>query len=110
MYARVWRFGILPGKADEFLGILKAAVPAWRQMRGFRSLVVMRTGPGERLDGTVVSTWNSLDDLRGSENSTFQATVVRLLSCCEPHPVMREEEVLISEFVSAEEPRITEIG
>ena len=110
MYARVWRFGILPGRADEFIAILKAAVPAWRKMSGFRSLVVMRTGPGDMLDGTVVSMWDSLDDLRASENSTFRAIVVRLLSCCEPHPVMREEEVLISEFASAEESGITAIG
>ena len=97
MYARVWRIGILPGKAEEFDTLIKSVIPAWRQMAGFRGLLVLRTGPGEMLDGTIVSTWATLDDLRGSENSTFQQTLVRLLSLCEPHPTMREEEVVVSE-------------
>jgi heme-degrading monooxygenase HmoA len=109
MYARVWRFGILPGKVNEFDTVIKSVIPAWRQMPGFRGLLVLRTGPGEMLDGTVISTWHTLDDLRGSENTTFQQTVARLLSFCEPHPTMREEEVIVSEHASAAASDITAI-
>ena len=109
MYARVWRFGILPGKAEEFEAFVKSIVPAWRQMAGFRGLLVLRTGPGEMLDTTVVSTWETLEDLRGSENSTFQKSVARALSFCEPHPSMREEQVVVNEFVSPASSEITVI-
>ena len=109
MYARVWRIGILPGKVDEFEALVKSIVPAWRQMAGFRGLLVLRTGPGEMLDATVVSTWETLDELRSSENSTFQQAVARALSFCEPHPTMREEQVIVSEFASPDSSDITAI-
>ena len=109
MYARVWRFGILPGKTEEFDSLAKSIVPAWKRMAGFRGLLVMRTGPGEMLEATVVSTWETMEQLRGSENKTFQETVVRALSFCEPHPSMREEEVVISEFISQGVSDITAI-
>ena len=109
MYARVWRFGILPGKTDEFDSLVKSIVPAWKRMAGFRGLLVMRTGPGEMLDGTVISTWETMEELRGSENKTFQETVARVLSFWEPHPSMREEQVVVSEYPSQGVSDITAI-
>jgi heme-degrading monooxygenase HmoA len=109
MYARVWRFGILPGKTEEFDALVKSIVPVWKRMAGFRGLLVMRTGPGEMLDGTVISTWETMEELRGSENKTFQETVERVLSFWEPHPSMREEQVVVSEYPSQGVSDITAI-
>lgn len=98
MYARVWKAGILPGKVEEFTAATKAAIPIFNRQSGFRSLLVLRSGPGEMLEATVISVWNSLVDLRNSETSAFRQVVTNVLSFCEPHPSMREEEVLLSEL------------
>jgi heme-degrading monooxygenase HmoA len=106
MFARVWKVGILPGKADEFAADVRSIIPAWRKTAGFRGLFVLRTGPA-MLEGTVISLWESLDALRGSENNTFREAVALLMTCCEPHPHVREEEVLVSDFESSEASDIT---
>jgi heme-degrading monooxygenase HmoA len=106
MYARVWKVGILPGKAEEFAEDVRAVIPAWRKMAGFRGLFVLRTGPA-MLEGTVISLWETLDALRDSENSTFREAVKHLMTCCEPHPLLREEEVLVSDYESSEASDIT---
>jgi heme-degrading monooxygenase HmoA len=101
MYARVWKFGILPGKVEEFTAAVRSAIPIQQKQAGFRSLLALRTGPGEMLEATVVSVWDSLEDLRNSENPAFQEMLARVLSYCEPRPSVREEEVLVSEIASA---------
>jgi len=98
MYARVWRAGILPGKVEEFAEAIRSVIPMLRKQPGFRGIIVLRTGPGEELDATVISTWATIDDLRNSETSVFQEGVVPMLATCEPHPLMREEEVVVSDF------------
>jgi heme-degrading monooxygenase HmoA len=100
MYARVWKFVILPGKVEEFTVVINSMIPAYRRQAGFRGLLVLRSGPGEQLEATAVSAWDSLVALRNSENSAFEEALARLLPLCEQHPSMREEEVLVSEFVS----------
>jgi heme-degrading monooxygenase HmoA len=102
MYARVWKFVILPGKVEEFADIAKSAVPLLQGQPGFRSFLVLRSGPGEGLEATVVSTWASIDALRDSETGAFKQALARALSVCEPRPSMREEEVVLSEFASAD--------
>ena len=102
MYARVWKLGILPGKAEEFAIAAKSAIPVLRRQAGFRSLLVLRGGPGERLEATVVSVWDSLIALRDSETSAFQQVLTRVLTFCEHRPSMREEEVLVNEFASSD--------
>ena len=97
MYARVWRAGILPGQVEAFAEAVKAILPILRAQPGFRACVVLRSGPAE-LEATVVSLWESMDALRNSETAVFQQTLVDILSHCERHPQMREEEVLLSEF------------
>ena len=99
MYARVWRAGILPGKVEEFAAAVNSARPILRGQPGFCGLLVLRSGPGA-LEATLISVWNSIDDLRNSEATTFQQTVVSVLSYCEPRPAMREEEVVVSEFAA----------
>jgi heme-degrading monooxygenase HmoA len=100
MYARVWRLGILPGKTGEFAAAVNSGIPILRRQAGFHSLLVLRGGPGEKLEATIVSAWDSLEALRNSENSAFQEGLDRVLSYCEHHPFMREEEVLVSEFAA----------
>jgi heme-degrading monooxygenase HmoA len=100
MYARVWKFVILPGKVEEFADVINSVIPTYRRQAGFRGLVVLRGGPGEKLEATVISAWESLVALRNSETDAFQQALAHGLTLCEPHPSMREEEVMVSEFVS----------
>ena len=46
--------------------------------------------------------WATLEALQNSETSVFQQALVDVLSLCERRPSMREEEVLVSEFASAD--------
>ena len=98
MYARVWKVGILPGKVEEFTAAANAMMPMLRKQPGFRGCVVLRTGPGEALECSVFSLWDSIDALRDSETPAFRQALVPFLALCEDHPLMREEEVLMSEF------------
>ena len=100
MYARVWKFNILLGKGEEFAAAINSFIPILRRQAGFRGVLVLRGGPGEKLEATGVSAWESLEALRNSENSAFQEAVARMLSYCEHRAFMREEEVLVSEFAS----------
>jgi heme-degrading monooxygenase HmoA len=100
MYARVWKVVILPGKVEEFAAAAKSMIPILRLQPGFCGLLVLRSGPGEKLEATGVSAWDSLEALRNSETSAYQEALVHVLSHCERHPFMREEEVMVSEFVS----------
>jgi heme-degrading monooxygenase HmoA len=100
MYARVWKFNILPGKGEEFAAAINSFIPTLRRQAGFRGVLVLRGGPGEKLEATGLSAWDSLEALRNSETSTYQEALDRILSCCEHRPFMREEEVLVSEFAS----------
>jgi heme-degrading monooxygenase HmoA len=100
MYARVWKAGILPGEAEQFAASIDSMRPLLRRQPGFCGLLVLRTGPGEGLEATVVSVWSSIDTLRNSETADFQKAVVDVLSHCERRPIMREEEVMLSEFAS----------
>jgi quinol monooxygenase YgiN len=103
MYARVWKLGILPGKVEEFTAAAKAAIAILRGQPGFCGLLVLRSGPGEGLEGTIVSMWASIEALRNSETTpAYQQALVHFLSLCERHPFMREEEVMVSEFASAD--------
>ncbi len=98
MYARVWRAAILPGKVHEFEAAMNSVRPLLRGLPGFCGLILLRTGPGEALETTVISMWASIEELRGSETPAYAEAVVRVLSFCERRPLMREEEVVFSDF------------
>jgi len=89
-----------PRKSREVHGCLQIRDSDPERQAGFRNLLVLRSGPGEMLEGTVISVWDSLDHLRNSETTAFQEMLARVLALCEPRPSMREEEVLISEIAS----------
>lgn len=100
MYARVWKFKILSGKVEEFAAAINSFLPTVRRQAGFRGVLALRGGPGEKLEVIAFSMWDSLEALRNSETHAYQEALLRLLACCERHPSMREEEVLVSEFAS----------
>lgn len=101
MYARVWKAVILPEKVEEYTAAVRAVIPILRRRTGFRSLVLLRGSPGDGLEATVVSVWESLVALRDSETPEFARAVAHVLSFCESHPSMREEEVLLNEIASS---------
>ena len=102
MYARVWRVVILPGKMEEFLAHTKSMLPVLRRQPGFCGLLALRSGPGERLEATVVSTWTTLEALQNSEDPEYREALVKFLALCEHRPSMREEEVIMSELPSGD--------
>ena len=101
MHARVLHFHVLPGKIQDFQGAADSVIPLIRQQRGFRALVVLHTSPGSKPEATVMSLWDSLDDLKASEKNMFlYQAISRVLSYCEGFPTIREHEVLVSEFAA----------
>ena len=100
MYARVWKVGILPGNVHQFTAAVNSIRPLLRKQPGFCGLLVLRTGPGEALDATVISLWASIDALRDSETAVLTQAIANFHEHCERHPLMREEEVVLSEFPS----------
>jgi len=100
MYARVWRFAVLPEKVEQFANACRSVGALNRKRAGNRGLIVLRGGQRDNPDSTVVSIWDSLEDLRASESDAFQKAVARAVACCKPGAVLREEEILICEFAS----------
>jgi heme-degrading monooxygenase HmoA len=100
MFARVWRVTILPGKMDDFLAFTNGILPILQRHRGFCGMLALRSGPGERLEVTVLSMWTSLEALQDSETPEYREALVKFLALCEHRPFMREEEVMMSEFPS----------
>ena len=100
MYARVWRFIVLPEKVEQFAAACRSVGAINWKRAGFRGLVVSRGGQRDSPDSTVVSVWDSLEALRASESDAFQKAVARAVACCKPGAVLREEEILICEFAS----------
>ena len=100
MYARVWRFSVFPEKVEQFAAACRSVGAINWKRAGFRGLVVLRGGPRDTPESTVVSAWDSLEGLRASEGDAFQQAVARALACCKPGAVLREEDVLICEFAS----------
>lgn len=84
------------------MAITNELMPGLRRHPGFCGLLVMRSGPGERLEVTVVSMWASLEALQDSEDPAYREALVKFLALCEHRPFMREEEVMMSEFPSGD--------
>lgn len=99
MHARVTQFRILPGKQEDFRAAVDSLIPLLRKQVGFRALLVLRTSEGPVPEATVVSIWNSLEDLKGSEKNLFlYQALSRVLAFCEGFPIIREHQVMASEF------------
>ena len=99
MHARITQFRILPDKQENFRAAIDSLVPLLHKQAGFRVLLVLRTSEGPVPEATVVSVWNSFEDLKGSERNLFlYQAISRLLAFCEGFPIIREHEVIASEF------------
>jgi len=98
MYARVWKFNIFPERVEQYAAGCRAVLALNRKRAGFRGLVVSRGGPRDAPESTVVSVWDSLENLRASESDAFQKAVARVMACCKSGAVLREEEILVWEF------------
>lgn len=101
MHARVSQLRILPGKLEELTGAIQSVIPLSRKQAGFRALVVLRGGSDALPEATVISVWDSLEDLKASEKNLYlYQAIARVLSFCESFPAIREQEVLVSEFAA----------
>ena len=104
MYARVWKFNVLPEKLDEFAAACRAVGAINHRSPEFRGFVVVRGGPKDSPECTVVSVWISLEALRASENEAFQQAVSRALTYCKPGAALQEEDVLVCDFSPPKKP------
>lgn len=106
MHARITQFNIRRGKLDELAAALESLIPLMHQQQGFKSFIVLR---GAVLPGTAslsttitaITTWDSLDSLRASEeNLYFYRAMARVLAFSDGFPAIQEHEVLANEFFS----------
>lgn len=101
MHARVTHFHIRPGQLKEFQSATDSVVPLIRKQAGFRALVVLHASQGAKPEATVLSLWDSFDDLKASEKNMFlYRAISRVLTYCDGFPTIREHEVLVSEFAA----------
>lgn len=108
MYARTWRFTILPGKLDEFIESVRTLLPEAKKERGFRGFVVFRNlhnDPKPRC--TMVGLWQSRAQLRASDEGLFlPRALAHLITCCDGYPTIQEQDVLLSEIIPEHDDRL----
>jgi heme-degrading monooxygenase HmoA len=104
MHARITQYRIRSGKLDEMTDALDSLVPLMHQQKGFKSLLVLRGAavPGNTAEEpviTAITTWDSLDSLRASEeNLYFYRAMARVLAFSDGFPIIQEHEVLANEY------------
>lgn len=102
-HARITQFHIRPGKLDEFASAVDSLIPLMHQQQGFQSLIVLRgsalpDSPSQTTAITAITTWDSLDALRASEeNLYFYRAMARVLAFSDGFPAVHEHEVLVNE-------------
>jgi len=101
MYARTWRFTILPGKLDEFVESVRTLMSEAKKERGFRGFMLLRSlynDPKPRC--TMIGLWQSRAHLRASDEGLFlPRALAHLITCCDGYPIIQEQDVLFSEMV-----------
>lgn len=100
MYARVWRFTILPGKLNEFVESVRTLLPEAKKERGFRGFIVLRSTIDEpKPQCTMLGLWHSREHMRASDEGMFlPRALAHLITCCKGYPVIQEQDVLLSEI------------
>lgn len=102
MYARVAQYRVKPERYEEFVDALEAAIPLMRRQKGFQALLVLRVEGSTPPDVRVMTIWDSQLTLQQSENdSYFYQAVAKALILSDGFPIIREEEVLLSDFPAA---------
>jgi quinol monooxygenase YgiN len=108
MYARTWRFTILPGKLDEFTESVRTLLPQARKERGFRGFLVLRSRSSDsKTRCTMIALWQSREHLRASDEGLFlPRALAHLITCSEGYPVIQEQEVLLNELIPEHDDRL----
>ena len=102
MHARVTQFAVQPGKLEDFVHAIEAARPLMHQRKGFQALLVLRVEGSTPPDVRVMTFWDSQRALQESESSVqFYAALARAMAFSQGFPIIREEEVMISDFPRA---------
>jgi quinol monooxygenase YgiN len=108
MYARTWRFTILPGKLDEFVESVRTLMPEAKKERGFRGFMLFRSlynDPKPRC--TMIGLWQSRAHLRASDEGLFlPRALAHLITCCDGYPIIQEQDVLFSEILREQDDRL----
>lgn len=98
MYARFSEFRVPPEKLQGFVRASKSLIPLLRKETGFRSVLVLR-GDGSPILVRVVTVWDSLEDLKASEDTMFLArALARVAEFSKGFPWIEECDVLVSDF------------
>jgi len=80
---------------------LKSLTAAIDKLKGFRVLLLLRGEEESSHDAMAISIWDSVDDMKDSENDSYYYHVIsKLIGCCESFSPMHEQEVLASKFAS----------
>lgn len=99
MIARVTQYRIRAGKVDEFAAKVETLIGAMDNLKGFRVLLVLRGDDPAGRDATAISVWDTVEDLKSSENDTFYYGVLKsLMGCCESFSPPHHQSVLQSKF------------
>jgi heme-degrading monooxygenase HmoA len=99
MYARVWRVSMLPENVERFALACRSVSALNKKKVGYRGLFVLRGGPLDHPEATVVSLWESLPALRASESEVFHKAVAEVLGYSLPGAALREEQILVWETI-----------
>ena len=98
MYARVSEFRVPIESIVAFKQAAESIIPLIQREAGFRSLLVLK-GEGSPVLIRVVSIWDSLEHLKGSEKSMFlYQALARVMAFSKGFPMMEECEVMVGEF------------
>ena len=101
MHARVSEYEVLPGKMKAFVKAAESTLPKLRREEGFRTLLVLGGGKKDPSKAMIVSVWDSLADMRGSEKSLFlYQALSRVMTHSKGVPVINEWEVYLTEFAA----------
>ena len=100
MHARVSQFSVAPEKLNEFVAGLQSSIPLMRQQKGFQALLVLRVEKSDPPDVRVMTLWDTQEALHESENNVyFYQALARALAFAGGFPAIREEEVMVHDFV-----------
>jgi len=79
MIARIWHGWTTPGNADKYEALLKEEIFVGiqhRNIRGFRSIQLLRRDVGEEVEFVTIMVFDSLDAVREFAGEDYEAAVV----------------------------------
>ncbi len=99
MVARVTRYRIRPGKVEQFKSTVESLMGALDALEGFRVFLLIRGENPDGRDATAISVWDSVEQMKSSENDKFYYGVLKtLMGYSESFSPMHVHEVLESKF------------